>query len=284
MHDSRVSPRAPLTILCQHERGSCAACCGVDNFVDRSDDARRARLRRRTQLVREAGFDVERLVEAKETLLALEKPDVLFGNVKVCPFAGYVDGADDPQERIGCLLHPRRHPTGEDLRDLSVYPQAVCAGHFCASHDWLRPVEVALAQAARGPTYGRVVTSAGLVKGVARLLVDARQRPITPNELERIDDALDELWRQLIERWPLRDPDPRRFGAFVYDGDEATERSAPPCLTAPTQTASTQTASPTERRVLDALGTRHLRDGDEAEHALTLLRQSVAAVVRALDR
>jgi hypothetical protein len=283
VHDSRVSPRAPLKILCQHDRGSCAACCGVDNFIDRSDDARRDRLRRRTRLVHEAGFDVERLVQAKETLLALERPGVLFGNVKVCPFAGYVDGDDDPHERIGCLLHPLRHPTGEDLRDLSVYPQAVCAGHFCASHDWLRPVEVALAQAARGPTYGRVVTSAGLVKGVARLIVDARQRPVTPSELERADDALSELWRQLLERWPFVDPDPRRFGAFVYDGDEATERSAPSCCGASTQTASAQRPTPTERSVLDALGTRPLLDDDEAAQALMLLRQSVTAVVRALD-
>ncbi len=278
MHDSRISPRAPLTILCQHDHGSCAACCGVDNFIDRSNAARRGRLLRRTQLVRQAGFDVERLLQAKETLLAEERPNVLFANVQVCPFAGYIDGEDDPAERIGCLLHPRRHPTGADLRDLSVYPQEVCAGHFCASHEWLRPVEVALAQTARGLTYGRVITAAGLVKGVSRLLSDTRQQPISIASITRASGALAELWRCLVDEWRFADSHPGRFGAFVYDGDDASERTPPSCLEGIASTATT-----TERRVLDALGTQRLRDSDEAEVVLAVLRQSVARAVQALD-
>lgn len=278
MHDSRISPRAPLTILCQHDHGSCAACCGVDNFVDRSHVARRARLRRRTHVVQGAGFDVERLREAKETLLAEERPGVLFADVKVCPFAGYVDGEDDPSERIGCLLHPRRHPMGADLRDLSVYSQAVCAGHFCASHEWLRTIEIALAQTARGPGYGRVVTAAGLVKSVAHVLADARQRPLTVAAITRASGALGDLWRTLVHEWRFLDPDPRRFGAFIYDGDDATERTPPSCLD-----GLTSTATAAERRVLDALGTRRLLDAAEAEEVLLVLRQSVTKAVFALD-
>jgi hypothetical protein len=284
MHDSRVAPRAPLRILCQHEGGSCAACCGVHNFVDRSPAAMRARLSRRTTLVRAAWPDVDRLREAREVLLAEERPALLFAGVKVCPFAGYVDGTDDPAERIGCLLHPTRHPTGDDLRDLAVYPKEVCAGHFCAPHDWLRPIEADLAQTALGPTYGRVVTDAGLVKAVARLLGDALGRPLGADDVVRARNALGGLWRFLLEDWPFVDPDPRRFGGFVFHGDDAIERTLPGCLS-----GLAVTASAAERTVLDAIGTRPLREGgpddgagDGAEAALAALRQSVAAVAAVL--
>jgi hypothetical protein len=287
MHDSRVTPRVPLRILCQHEAGSCAACCGVYNFVDRSPAAMRARLRRRTALVRAAWPEPERLREARDTLLALEAPELLFGGVKVCPFAGYVDsdgdGDDASSDRIGCLLHPTRHPTGEDLRDLAVYPKEVCAGHFCAPHDWLRPVEADLAQTARGATYGRVVTDAGLVKGVARLLADAIGRPPTAADVARASDALADLWHFLLEAWPFVDPDPRRFGGFAFSGDDAVERTLPGCLAGLAVQASTA-----ERNVLDGIGTRSLREGpdvpalDCAPAALAALRQSVAAVAAAM--
>src|SRR5688500_16387571 len=164
----------PLVILCQHEHGSCGACCGVYNFRDRSPAAEDARLRRRTERVGAAWPDTAALARARDELLALEKPDVLFHGVKVCPFAGYVD-----EGRVGCLLHPSRHPRGEDLRDLAVYPREVCAGHFCAPHDWLRPRERALAQTVTGTFYGRVVTDAGLVKALASMLDEALGRSFT---------------------------------------------------------------------------------------------------------
>ena len=283
MHDSRVTPRAPLRILCQHAAGSCAACCGVYNFVDRSPAAMRARLRRRTALVRAAWPAPEQLREARDTLLALEAPDLLFAGVKVCPFAGYVDGADDTSDRVGCLLHPTRHPTGDDLRDLAVYPKEVCAGHFCAPHDWLRPVEADLAQTARGATYGRVVTDAGLVKGVARLLADALGRPPTAGDVARATDTLAGLWHFLLEAWPFVDPDPHRFGGFAFSGDDAVERTLPGCLAGLAVQASTS-----ERTVLDGIGTRSLREGpdvppeERAAAALAALRQSVAAVAAAM--
>jgi hypothetical protein len=250
----------------------------------------RARLQRRTALVRAAWPDPDRLRAARDTLLDEERPTFLFAGVKVCPFAGYVDGEDDPGERVGCLLHPTRHPTGADLRDLAVYPKEVCAGHFCAPHDWLRPVEADLAQTATGPTYGRVVTDAGLVKGVARLLADALGRPLVAADVVRGREALGGLWRFLLEAWPFVDPDPRRFGGFVFHGDEAMERTLPGCLS-----GLAVAASAAERTVLDAIGTRALRAGgatdhdgddgsgdDRAEAALNALRQSVAAVAAVL--
>lgn len=236
-------------------------------------------------MVRAAWPDPGRLREARDTLLALEAPELLFAGVKVCPFAGYVegDGDDEASDRVGCLLHPTRHPTGKDLRDLAVYPKEVCAGHFCAPHDWLRPLEADLAQTARGATYGRVVTDAGLVKGVARLLADALGRPLTAADVVRGRDALAGLWRFLIEAWPFVDPDPRRFGGFAFSGDDAVERTLPGCLA-----GLDVIASAPERTVLDAIGTRGLRAGpdvgadESADAALAALRQSVATVAAAM--
>lgn len=266
--DSRINASAPLRILCQHDSGSCAACCGVDNFLDRSPTATHARLRRRTERVASAWPDADALRAVRDELLTAERSEVLFAAVKVCPFAGYVQ-----EGRVGCLLHPSRHPTGDDLRDLSVYPKEVCAGHFCAPHDWLRPVEMDLAQSATGLAYGRVVTDAGLVKAVARALGDVLGRPLRSDDVLDCANALGELWRFLLNAWPWRDSDPARFGGFSFTGDDAVQRTLPTCLAG---VCSDATAA--ERTILDALGTRAL-DESEAGAALDALRQSVAAVV-----
>jgi hypothetical protein len=274
--DSRTHARAPLRILCQHDGpnggGSCAACCGAYNFRDRSAEAERARLARRTARVKAAWPNVDALARARDELLALEKPDVLFAGVKVCPFAGYVD---EDAARVGCMLHPMRHPSGEDLRDLAVYPKEVCAGHFCAPHDWLRAREADLAQTVAGTYYGRVVTDAGLVKAIATLVDEQLGRPFTSNDLGRARIELDALWA-LCRAWPYADPDPARFGGFHFSGDDAVERTLPSAL------SGTQVkASHAQRVVLDALGTRAL-DDTEAREALALLDEAIARVASSM--
>ncbi len=312
---------APLRVLCQHDGGSCAACCGVYNFRDRSARAERERLERRTARVRAAWPDRAALAAARDALLEIEKPDVLFAAVKVCPFAGYVDddapdrgtrpgataeaGAGRPTaegddgrstaevdearvteelagRRVGCLLHPTRHPAGEDLRDLAVYPREVCAGHFCAPHDWLRPREVDLAQAARGTGYGRVVTDAGLVKAVAALLDGALGRPFRKDDVVRGRDALASLWWALLD-WPWADADPARFGGFLVTGDDAVERTLPHAL-APARLAALApgTNAKALAAVLDGLGTRALDDA-EAARAVASLHARIAEAAAAMS-
>ena len=266
MTDSRISTKTPLRILCQHDHGSCAACCGVYNFRDRSQDAERERLTRRTEMVRAAWPDVEKLARARDALLAFERSEILFDGVKVCPFAGYVD-----DERVGCMIHPSRHPSGDDLRDLAVYPREVCAGHFCAPHDWLREREADLAQTAKGTFYGVVVTDAGLVKALAKILDEQFARPFKRDDLVRAHKQLDALWL-LLRDWPFRDPDPARFGGFVFAGNEATERSVPSCLAGVSFNVDSA-----RRTVRDALGTRPL-DDDDARAALAALDDKLAAI------
>jgi hypothetical protein len=270
--DSRTQSRPPLRVLCQHEEGSCAACCGAYNFRDRSAGAERARFARRRARVLAAWPDPGALARARDELLAAEAPEVLFAGVKVCPFAGFLD---EEQERVGCLLHPSRHPAGEDLRDLAVYPKEICAGHFCAPHDWLRPREADLAQTARGTHYGRVVSDAGLVKGLAALLDEALGRAFTRADVARARAALARTWDRL-RAWPFADPDPARFGGFAFHGDEAIERTLPSALA-----GSSVRASRAARTVLDGLSTRALDDA-EAGRALDLLRDIVEEAAAAL--
>jgi hypothetical protein len=260
----------PLRILCQHDQGSCAACCGVYNFRDRSPAAEHARLERRTERVTAVWPDVDKLAAARDALLALERDEILFAGVKVCPFAGYVEPG-----RVGCLLHPSRHPRGEDLRDLAVYPKEVCAGHFCAPHDWLRAREADLAQTATGTFYGVVVTDAGLVKALAKLIDERLGRSFAGHELSRAQQELCALW-ELLRAWPWRDPDPARFGGFVFSGNEASERSASSCVAGVTIRVDAPT-----RTVLDALGTRPLTD-DDAQAAVAALDACLRRIAAAL--
>lgn len=261
----------PPRPLCQHEGGSCAACCGVYNFKDRGPEATHGRLARRTEQVRAAWPDRDRLREARDDLLALEADEILFRGVKVCPFAGYVE-----EGRVGCLLHPTRHPEGEDLRDLAVYPKEICRDHFCAPHDWLRPREVAFAQTATGVGYGLVVTDAGLVKSLLSLLEAHLQRPVTEADIERARGPLATLWRRLLD-WPFRDDDPYRFGGFYVVGDDAVERTLPSCLA-----GLDLEASPALRTVLDGLGTR-VGTREDAEQAIAHLEGLLSEVARDLE-
>jgi len=270
---------APDVPLCQTADGSCGACCGLYNFKDRSDDAHRRRLRRRTDLVTAAWPDVDALREAKETLMNEERDDVLFATVRVCPYAGYVEEPDDAPARVGCLLHPLRHPDGADLRDLGVYPKEVCGGHFCANHEWLRPRERAFAATCTGDAYGRVVTDAGLVKGLVQLLEEQLARPLRTKDCVRTSTmapAFDAFWQTLLQ-WPFRDPDPQRFGSFWVTGADAAEHAALGCL----QKVGIDDA-PAAERVCDALGTA-VSSTEEGRDCLRLLHQVVATLAHALS-
>jgi hypothetical protein len=220
--------------------------------------------------------DVAALARARDELLDLERGEILFAGVKVCPYAGYLDDARGEHARVGCMIHPTRHPNGDDLRDLAVYPREVCAGHFCAPHDWLREREADLAQTATGTLYGRVVTDAGLVKALARLLDDALGRPFTRADLERARAPLRALW-DLVDTWPDRDPDPARFGGFVFAGNEAVERTIPSSVAG----LDASLVSATHRTILDALGTRAL-DAPEARAACARIDDAIDAIARVL--
>ncbi|MCP4501292.1 MAG: hypothetical protein GY822_15135 [Deltaproteobacteria bacterium] len=294
---------APDAPLCQSEIGSCAACCGIYNMRRRDDYTHHQRLLNRTRQVQRAWPDPKELKQVGAQIQSEEAADILYGTVRVCPFAGYVDLSQattstsnsnvEPSSvetssskssnflRVGCLLHPLRHPAGEDLRDLGVYPKEVCAGHFCANHEWLRPREKAFAKTCPGNAYGRVVTDAGFVKSLIFLLEDKICRPL--RDADFLSEGRTENWHQVwvqfwltLLHWPFQDPDPQRFGSFFVSGDDAVEYSAKGCL-APWKIE----ASVHHERVLDALGSHFTSSADaiKAQEQLENLIGSLAILI-----
>jgi hypothetical protein len=220
MIDSRVSESPPTRVMCQGTHGGCAACCGIFNHKDRKDDQRWvSQLKAQTQTVTLADFDPQKLQHIKENFEKENPANELYSSVKVCPFAGFIS-----DERLGCLIHPTRHPQGHDLRHLSVHSQPICAGHFCASHDWLRPIEMELINTAHGVFYGSLVSQPGLVKQLRGCIEAQLGRSIITKDFQFAPLAFKEFWES-ISLWPYQDPNPKRFGGFVFIGQEATAQT-----------------------------------------------------------
>jgi hypothetical protein len=141
--------------LCQRDRASCGACCGLYNRADLSRSGVRAELSRRTRALR----DVERTPAAFRAAgaeIARGSPPPLFPSVRTCPLLGFLDSAET---RVGCLAHPSV-TGGPDLRDCGAYDAGICETFACPSHSWLTEEEAALGEAATGDfhLYGLVVT------------------------------------------------------------------------------------------------------------------------------
>ena len=217
--DSRISETPPKKILCQGENGGCASCCGVFNDMDRKNTQWENKIKERTQHVVEANFDVTKLMQIKTEFLQKHAKDKIYDNIRVCPFAGFIE-----TDRLGCLIHPSRHPQKYDLRDLSVHNQKICDGHFCASHDWLRPTEVAFINTAHGTFYGLLVSQPGLVKQLRQCLEACLGRSLSEDDFMSQPEAFKQFWLA-IERWPHLDLNPQRFGGFVFIGRDANAES-----------------------------------------------------------
>lgn len=271
----------PERPLCQHDGGGCAACCGLYNFVDRSPAAEHARLLKRTRAVRAAipgGVpDREALRAARDRLLDEERPHHVTSAIRVCPFAGYLDdelpGAAG-EGRVGCMIHPLQTESGADHRDLAVYDRAICAGHFCASHDWLRPVEPEIAQTVGGTLYGRVVTDAGLVKALRALVEEQLGCKLRVADVERGADAFADALGTLLDRWPWASADPRRFGGVVVDEDDVKERTV-------SSERFGRDLSRSLRTLLDAAATE-LDSDDQLDEALACVDRLVSAIASAI--
>ena len=153
--------------------------------------------------------------------LQKHEKEQLYSSIKVCPFAGFIE-----KNRLGCLIHPSRHPEGKDLRELSVHNRKICEGHFCASHDWLRPEEIAFINTAHGPFYGSLVSQPGLVKQLRKCLESETGHSLSEKIFQKHANTFEKFWNA-IEHWPFKDQNPKRFGGFVFIGQEANPQTLP---------------------------------------------------------
>lgn len=156
-------------LLCQRERASCGACCGLYNRQDPSRGAVRAELRRRTRAL--AGVPrTPGAFRAAARALEASAPAPLFPSVRVCTLLGFLDTGE---ERIGCLAHPAV-TGGVDLRDCGVYDARICETFLCPSFSWLSEEEAAIAEDATGDfhLYALVVTDVPFLRAVLAAVAD----------------------------------------------------------------------------------------------------------------
>lgn len=201
--------------LCQRERASCGACCGIYNRPDHSRRAVRALLERRTAALAGVPRALEAYRAAATELAGGEGP-ALFPSVRICPLLGFLDEA---QTRVGCLAHPLS-TGGVDLRDCGAYTSRICDSFFCPSHAWLSADEAAIAAEACGDwyLYGIVVTDVPFLRAVLEAVA-----ALTGARLERRHLAAgavrDALRRALALKEELEPGSEGLFGAFRAGDD-----------------------------------------------------------------
>ncbi|WP_242334114.1 MULTISPECIES: hypothetical protein [unclassified Anaeromyxobacter] len=142
--------------LCQTERSSCGACCGLYNGRDLSREGLRAELSRRSRALARVPR-TPAAFRAAAAAIAADSPAPLFPSVRICPLLGFLDAAET---RVGCLAHPLA-TGGADLRDCGAYDVTTCDAFLCPSHAWLAEEEAALLDRALADDfhlYGLVVT------------------------------------------------------------------------------------------------------------------------------
>lgn len=212
MHDE------PFTHLCQPDGGkSCAACCGIYNYVDSSRRALVARLQRRTELFHRDVRTTTDLPSFSGLIRAVEDQSRRFEVIYCCEYVGFLD---DKETKVGCLLHPAQNG-GNDLRDVSFYGRELCDGHLCPSYSFLNRTEkLALIDILDDwYLYGLCITDIDLVKEYFRHIGDLLGETPAPARFRA--EAVRGIARRFFEfklDWPFRSPEVNRFGRFYFDG------------------------------------------------------------------
>jgi len=216
--------------LCQPDaRKSCGACCGLYNYRGASRARLEEMLRRRTDAFEEMGSPTpEKLSAFSRRVRGAEPEGKLLETIYNCEYLGFLD----PEGRkVGCLLHPARHP-GEvdDLRSCSFYGAELCAGHLCLSYQKLTPEEKFCVVHSLDDwyLYGICITDIDFCKAFfreasARLGEQPSRRTLAGEEARRAARA---FFRLKVD-WPFRTPEEGRFGKYCLAEDEYREDRIP---------------------------------------------------------
>ncbi len=208
--------------LCQRDRASCGACCGLYNRRDHGRAAVTAELSCRTRALRAVPRTLEAF-RAAGAALAAEGPAPLFPSVRVCPLLGFVDEAET---RVGCLAHPAA-TGGTDLRDAGAYDARICETFLCPSHAWLSEEEAALAEIATGDfhLYGLVVTDVAFLRAALAAVAERTGAKVLLRHLAN-EPVRAALKRLLALKEELAPGSEGLFGAFAAGaaGEDAPRR------------------------------------------------------------
>ena len=207
-------------VLCQPDAfKSCAACCGLYNYVDSSRESLTRRLRARSQRfseVMKTRGDIA--YYAKETL-AQEEVRKRYEVIYCCEYLGFLD---EQEKRVGCLLHPEQN-SGIDRRAGSFYGQDLCAGHLCPSHQYIPQVQLQILIKIIDDwyLYGLCLTDIDLVTFYFRLLADRVGEELKPEVFDQgaLKDIASEYFNWKVS-WPFRSPEVNRLGKYSFDGSQ----------------------------------------------------------------
>lgn len=207
--------------LCQPDATkSCAACCGIYNYVDNTRDALERRFLFRTRLFARVRENRMSIADYREVIRHRENAKRIYTTIYTCEFVGFIDGA---YRRVGCMLHPLGND-GNDLRTVSFYGRDICEGHFCPSYQKLENHEVKILLAALDDwyLYGAVITDIDYVKTFFHIVQNTLGETLDAGKVEGRPDLLDIIRRYcgLKTSWSFRDTSRPRFGKYYFVGEE----------------------------------------------------------------
>jgi len=207
--------------LCQPDSSkSCAACCGIYNYVHNTRQELEYRLRYRTKLfdlVRRGDIDIGTY---RNAIRHREDQKRIYKTIYTCEFVGFLDKRES---RVGCMLHPMQN-NGYDLREISFYGKGLCETHLCPSYYKLTQEEarVVVSVIDNWYLYGVVITDIDFVKALFRILQERIADAIDPvivNSSYSLKSAFMRYFR-LKESWPYKDTSRPRFGKYFFVGED----------------------------------------------------------------
>ena len=207
--------------LCQPDSTkSCAACCGIYNYVENTRPALLKRFEYREALFSRVQTGELSLDGYRDILRHREDGRRIFKTIYSCEFAGFVDGE---RKRVGCMLHPMV-TGGCDLRVHSFYGREICDGHFCPSYQKLASNEASIVLFCIDDwyLYGSVVTDIDFIKTFFTIVQNRIAEEISPAVVGS-NPVLAEILKgyfSLKVAWPFRDTAKPRFGKYYFVGEE----------------------------------------------------------------
>jgi len=208
--------------ICQPDNNkSCAACCGIYNFIDDSFDEVSCRLRRNSLSI-DSGLSMSHVISHSKKWRKTDNDEIncLFPIIFNCEFAGFLDNGE---KRAGCLLHPEIHG---DKRFIATGFHGVdmCLNHFCPSYFCLTKQEklVVILSLDHWFLYGLVITDIDIVKCFVNNINNSLGNTFDPWLISRSMDLKDVFadFFSLKLSWPFTDSKRGLFGKYRFYGDE----------------------------------------------------------------
>lgn len=207
--------------LCQpNDNLSCAACCGIYNYVENTRGELHQRFSSRTRLFERVRQDLLPLEGYRDIVRRRENAKRIYATIYTCEFVGYLT---PDMKRVGCMLHPAAN-NGRDLRGVSFYGRDICESHFCPSYQKLDDFEARTIIACLDDwyLYGAVITDIDFVKTFFSIVQNRLGETIRPDRVAARPKAVHALRRycSLKAGWPFRDTQRPRFGKYYFVGEE----------------------------------------------------------------